>query len=439
MPDIHHPMDCYHSLLSAAGAVLDADRSLHKNSVAVSDFVGLVAGKEPEIAEFRKVWTELLAWMDRYDFNEGYDFGGMKDKIESLCVLREKLVKLKEEAGKLTGLPDRYGLKDALDTARNLDRRCKEEMGLNEIPSCLDDVLARTDDLSSLQKRFQGDDFQLDRIRQILEEQQELLAKYRAFQAEIREYQEAFPHVGADDFSVVENRLLSLEETDADVDYAADKVDGIRGFCDRHGQKKIVTDFETLVKEMQERMLFGDISKYRVCLNGICTRAEAAKNGFEKDKRELAQMAEELYQNRPDMWAEDNRKLLEFADSLIKKDYREASFGFVQLKEGMRNAKLARKTDIEKDLERYGWLSRGNYHKRFETLVSRFITEGEYQKGVEVIKGDHAKKVWKIGGISAVVIALVAVTAAGYGGILLLPIIAVVVWLYSKIKNKVKE
>ena len=433
-------MDCYRSLLSVAGAVLDADSSLHRNSAAVSDFVGFVAGKEPGIAGFHKAWTELLAWMDGYDFNAGFDFDGMKDKVDSLCMLGEKLVKLKEEAGKLEGLPDRYGLKDALEAVGDLDRRCKEEMSLEEIPSYLDFVQARTDYLSSLQKRFQGDGFQLDRIREMLADRQELLAKYRAFHTEIQEYLEAFPHTGADDFAVVEERLLSLEETDARVGSAAEKVDSIRGFCNRYNQKEIVKAFEKLVNEMEERMLFRDISHYAKRLNDISGRADAAMEGFEEDQRNLRKMAEELRQKRPDMWADDNRHLLKIADSLLGKDYREASFEFEKLKEGMRLAKEARRTVVEEDQEQYGWLASGKYNERFQELIAGSITENEYKTGLAAIKKDHSKKVLKIVGIVLAVIAVIAVCAAPGGTVIILPGIAIIVaWLYSKIKNKNKK
>ena len=92
----------YDTLLKAVGAMPGVAETIHKDRDAMTGFVGYLTQNEAEISKFGKVTEEVCDYLDKYDFSKSYRFDAMQTKLDALHPLRLKLMKMGEEAKKLS-------------------------------------------------------------------------------------------------------------------------------------------------------------------------------------------------------------------------------------------------------------------------------------------------------------------------------------------------
>lgn len=386
----------YNSLISSVGELHNVTESIKKAKGVLSSFTDYLNQNEAEISKFGKASGELCSFLNNYDFSKGFlQIEPMHRKVEALHPLRLKLAKMGEEAKKLAVFPDRYGSKKAIEVCRGLAMTCMERMSLEETSRVSDLVETNTGKLLELQKKFDGDGYILDQIKDEVDANKCTLNKFKAYSAELQQYVGGFPHAGEDNLTVVKMRIEVAKQIESLINNVGKTIETINSYCDRYNKSKVVGKYATVVNDTYLRMRFADVEKYKSQLNDVAKQAQSVIGAFDDENRELVQLQSALMRRNPDMWREDNENITDTIDSLLAKDSRKAAFSIKQLRDRIDDAKSNRNDYIGSMVKRYGWLTRKNYKGLHDNLITEYLSLSEYKSSIEAMRKEHSKRVWK--------------------------------------------
>ena len=383
----------YDTLLKAVGAMPGVAETIHRDRDAMTGFVGYLTQNEAEITKFGKATDEVCEYLNKYDFVRGYQFDAMQKKLELLHPLRMKLAKMGEEAKKLTSFPDRYDSKRAIEICRGLALTCMERMSLAEIGKVEDLVDTNTKKLIDIQHLFERDKNTLEQINAVLESNNSILSKCKAYQNELKLYVSEFPHQGTDDLEFVKSRVSTAKQV-VDLWVTVEKsIEGIRDYADRHDKSALIDKYSQIVVGLSSKMRYADVGNYKAQLNGVLQDVRTLCDAFEKDGNELKSFQQSLMLKKADIWKEDNERLLSKVSAVLNSDSKKASFDLGKLRTEYVTAKQKRIEDIDATLKRYRWLgSSRRYKSSHDALKAKYITSTEYQTSVEMIRKERRKR-----------------------------------------------
>ena len=386
----------YNSLISSIGELHNVYESVLKDKSVLSSFTDYVNQNESEISKFGKASGELCSFLNNYDFSKGFlQIEPMHKKVEALHPLRLKLAKMGDEAKKLAVFPDRYGSKKAIEVCRNLSLACRERMCFDETGKVYDLVEANTEKLLELQKKFAGDGYILEQIKDEIEANKSILVKFKVYFGEIMQYVDGFPHAGEDNLAVIKKRIEAAKQVESLINNLGRTIETIKSYCDRYNKSIVVGKYATVVNDTYSKMCFVDVERYKSQLNDVAKQAQSVIGAFDNENRELVQLQSVLMRKNPDMWREDNENITDTIDSLLAKDSRKAAFSIKQLRDRIDDAKSNRNDYIGSMVKRYGWLTRKNYKGLHDNLVTKYLLLSEYKNSIEAMRKEHSKQVWK--------------------------------------------
>ena len=376
----------YDSLLMSIGALSKVNESLKNDKLALSNFMAYLSQHKAEISKFGKASGELCDYLNGYDFSKSYQFDAMQKKLDSLYPLRQKFAQMGEEAKKLIAFPDRYNSKRAIEVCKGLAITGMEKMSLSETKKVEELVVANTQKLIQIYGLFMKDGAILNQINATIDSEKQVLGKFRAYLAELREYVSAFPHNGVDDLSVVRNRIEVARQMNELLDRTQLVVSGIIGFADRYNKNAIVDSFSQTERDMSAKMLFSDVNMYKSRLNEIVQNVKVMIGAFENEKKELESIKLALTQKKAIVWKEDCQKLLSMVNTLLNGSPK-VPFDLGQLQLSFANAKSKRTNDISDTIKAYSWLESNKKYKNVHTiLITKNITLSEYHESINKLK-----------------------------------------------------
>ena len=383
----------YDTLLKAVGAMPGVAETIHKDRDAMTGFVGYLTQNEAEISKFGKVTEEVCDYLDKYDFSKSYRFDAMQTKLDALHPLRLKLMKMGEEAKKLSVYSDRYGSKRAIEICRGLAMTSMERMSLAETEKLEKLVETNTQKLIDIQNLFERDKHTLEEINAVLESNNSILSKCKAYQSELKQYVSEFPHQGTDDLEFVKSRVATAKQV-VDLWGTVEKsIESIRDYADRHNKSALIDKYSQIVVGLSSKMRYADVGNYKAQLNGVLQDVRALGDAFEKDCNELKTFQNSLMQKRADIWKEDNERLLTKVSAILNSNSKTASFDLGKLKTEYVTAKQKRIDDIDATLKKYRWLGNSRrYKSSHDALKAKYITSTEYQTSVEMIRKERRKR-----------------------------------------------
>lgn len=383
----------YNTLLKSIGVITQVAESILKDRDIMMGFTGYLTQNETEISKFGKVTEEVCDYLDKYDFSKSYRFDSLQTKLDALHPLRLKLMKMGEEAKKLSVYPDRYDSKRAIEICRGLAMTSMERMSLAETEKLEKLVETNTQKLIDIQNLFERDKNILEQINAVLESNNSILSKCKAYQNELKQYVSEFPHQGTDDLEFVKGRIATAKQV-VDLWGTVDKaIEGIRDYADRHNKSALIDKYSQLVVGLSSKMRYADVGNYKAQLNGVLQDVRALGDAFEKDCDELKTFQNSLMQKRADIWKEDNERLLSKVSAILNSNSKKASFDIGKLKTEYVTAKQKRINDIDATLKKYRWLGNSRRYKSIhDALKTKYITSTEYQTSVELIRKERRKR-----------------------------------------------
>ena len=386
----------YDSLISSIGELHNVTESLKKDKDVLSSFTDYLNQNEAEISKFGKASGELFFFLNNYDFSKGFlQIGSIHKKVKALHPLRLKLVKMGEEAKKLSFFPDRYGSQKAIEVCKKLAVTCMERMSLDETSRVSELVEANTEKLLELQKKFDGDRYILEQIKDEIEANKSILVKFKVYFGELMQYVDGFPHAGEDNLAVVKKRIETVLQLNKLIGKVGNTINEIQFFCNRYNKDNVVMHYNSTIAEIYAKMCFSNAEKYCMPLNDILNQATAVINAFEKEEEELGHLQATLKQKKPDIWKEDNERLGENISKILAKSPRKVSFDLNVLKRDMTNAKADRSNLISNTLNRYSWLNNSNYHEFHSRLLSNYMYSSEYLSEIETARKERIMRILK--------------------------------------------
>lgn len=383
----------YNTLLKSIGAITQVAESIHKDRDAMTGFAGYLTQNQAEISKFGKVTEEVCGYLDKFDFAKSFRFDAMQTKLGALHPLRMKLVKMGEEAKKLSVYPDRYDSKRAIEICRGLAVTGMEKMSLAEIGKLESLVENNIQKLIDIRGLFERDKNALDQINAAIEANKQILDKCKAYQAELKQYVAEFPHQGTDDLEFVKSRIATAKQV-VDLWGTVDKaIEGIKGYAERHNKSTLIDKYSQLVVGLSSKMRYADVGNYKAQLNGVLQDVRSLDDAFNKECDELKTLQSALMQKKADIWKEDNERLLTKVSAILNSDSKKASFDLGKLKTEYVTAKQKRIEDIDATLKRYRWLgSSRKYKPSHDALKAKYITSMKYQTSVEMIRKERRKR-----------------------------------------------
>lgn len=376
----------YESLLKAVGALSSVGLAIRKEHRILSDFSDYMSQNESEISKFGSVSTEVQDYMDKYDFANGFLFDSMHKKLEALHPLRQKLAEMGERAKRLSNYPDRYGSKKAIEICRNLAVSCMQKMRLDEIAKVAGVSDANTQKLTDILLLFERDSQILSKINELIVSNKDKLSKFKAYNAELQQYVNGFPH-GSDDFSVVKERITTADQILLLLSSVDNAVNGIRPYYDRYGKGAVVANYTDVVNDMMTKMIYVEVGKYKTRLNEVRRKVQLVEDAFDKETRELKDIQSELKDKKSKIWQEEKDLLSDEVNDLLHSDHKKKNFDVGALRNKVEYAKQKRISDIDEMTNRYSWLVRNNNYNRVHSdILKKQLSYRQYRDAVGELK-----------------------------------------------------
>lgn len=384
----------YDKLLNAIGSMPIVLTAIQQDRDTLLRFVDYMNQNAAEISKFGKATREVCDYLSKYDFTKKFRFDAMQTKLDSLHPLRLKLVKMGEEAKKLTVFPDRYDSKRAIEICRGLAATCMEKMSMDETGKVQALVETNTQKLIAIQNLFKREKAVLSEINAAIDSEKAVLNKVQAYTAELKQYVSDFPHQDAnDDLAVVKNRITTAKEVVALWEKVDKEVEDVRDYADRFNKKALIDYYSQVAAGLSSKMCYSDVSNYKGQLNKVMQQIQSLRAAFEKENHELQDLQNTLMLRKPDTWKDDNEKLLSKVTALLNKHPEKTSYDLGQLKNEYVTAKQKRVDDVDAMLKKHRWLgSSMRYKSSHDALKTKYITYTEYQTSVEMIRKERRKR-----------------------------------------------
>lgn len=386
----------YDMLLNSIDGLEIIDKSIISDKATLSSFIDFLSQNEKEIGKFEEATREVCTDLEKFDFSSGFSFGRFQRRIEALHPLRLKLVKMGEEAKRLSTFPDRYNSKKAIETCKSLVVACSKKMNFAEIDKVSQLVDANTQKLVDLQKLFERDNAILSRINAMISADAGVLKALKAYYAELMQYVSEFPHSGRNDVEEVANRISAAKKI---VDYKMDvqsAAAAIQNYYDRYNKGAVLARYADTIHQMSTSMRYSDIGIIEAQLKDVKNQIRRVVDAFARERQEVESLQSSLHSHTAGLWKEDNERLLNSVNGLLKNDICKISFNIEKFRADINSAKQRRDAKIATARNTYPWLSSDEaYRSEHEKLLRGNISENDYINAVnEWIKEKNKWRLW---------------------------------------------
>ncbi len=373
----------YNKLLSSIDGIYQEQVVINKEKDLLLHYSKFLTDKTPEISKFKNITLGLHKWLNEYDFNRGFNFGFKQNELETLSPLRLKLVRMGEEAMKLSVYPDRYNSKKSIETCKMLTITCMDRLLLSEVPKISQLVESNIRKLIEIQNLFKRDDDLLKHIQAEIDSNKSIIINLKAYYAELMDYVSKFPHIGEDDLGIVRERI-SVAKDILNLKNKVDKeVNQIRGYVDRYNKNAIVAKYDAVVRTMSLSMKYSDVVSIKQQLNDILNQVRIIFNSFANEPTQLNDIKVKL-QTSSSLWKDDREDILATISRLLNTNTKLLTFSMDELKRRINIATQRRYNDIQKIKHTYPWIENADkYCTIHNTLISKDIRSTEYFSTIE--------------------------------------------------------
>lgn len=373
----------YEMLLNSINGLDVIDKSIEFDKATLSSFVDFLFQNETEIEKFEKASKEVCADLEKYDFSSGFNFGRIQHQIETLHPLRLELVKMGEEAKKLSAFPDRYNSKRAIETCKSLVVACSKKMCFAEIDKVSQLVDTNTQKLVELQKLFERDNEMLSRINAMINADAAILKSLKAYYAELMQYVSDFPHSGHNDLEEITYRITTAKKI---IDYKLEvqsAAASIQDYYDRYNKGAVLARYADTIHQMSTSMRYSDVGMIEAQLKDVNNQIRIVAEAYAHERQEVNMLLTSLRTHTAGLWKEDNEHLLHSVQEFHKNDICKKPFNIEKIRDDINAAKQRRYAKIASARNKYPWLSKDQtYRSAHDKLLHSNISEKDYIKAI---------------------------------------------------------
>lgn len=387
------------SVVKTYDSLMDSVRELDRVCVmsrmgksSMASFASFIDEVEMTLSDFPNAKEQIDGFINEYDFHDGFVFDAMHGKIDSLLQLNTQLDLMAKEANLLSRYPDRYNSKSVVASCQHFAAQCKE-IRLDDVEQAIVKVTANIQALKNIRNMFENDGDLLQRIKEALNANLDVLSRFKSYLLDLQKYVEEFPHLGQDDWKEVNVRIENAKQLSVLLDKAQEAVASIRYFADRYNKNELVKRFQTVENMMISQMCCADAAKYIALLKDILSQVQDIDISFGSERASLQKIRETIKARKAEMWKDDAEAMLSEVDKLLRSDPRTESFNMKKLNDGVSKLILKRSDDIAATLSTYPWLERGRRRNYHNNLVNRYISRSEYMYEIELLKKSRVKKI----------------------------------------------
>lgn len=422
-------IDAYATVINSVNEfslAIDAMQASKKNIPILTQ---LIVSKATEISKFEKITQELSQYLENYRFQSGCKFDDIQNKLQTLFILNDKLAQMTLDVEVLAKYPDLYGLMDAIQICRVLELTCYNKLTFKDIEKVSQTIDNNLQKLSCLKQKFEENGCILNQIKEVKKEAMPLLTNFEALLLEIEQYIQNFPHSGEDNLAEVTKRIDIAKQMDSLITSIDKEINKIKPFYDRHNKESVVTNYTYTLQDIRKKMNSTNFDVYKTRLSNISNQILGVLCEFEEEKETLIQLRTTLKQCKPDIWKDDNEKILKSVDKLLNTNTATVKLDLNSLNKEISDARRKKKTDINETLEEYSWLLKDRYNSFHESLAGSYITYAYYRSEIDSTRRERTKRIWK--NIGKGVAITVGIVAAIY--IIYILIVVAIAWIIFKV------
>lgn len=387
----NRPINIYDSLLESIDALHIVDEKNTRDKQILLAFITFLSNNESVISKFEAVSAELSAYLNQYDFKKGYNFDKMQVKLQKLHPLRERLVRMIDEVKKLTPHPDRYNSKKMIEACRNFVSTCAEKLMLQEVDKAINLVDINTQKILDIQNLFARDLATLKDIHAMISANETTLNAFNAYFVELKQYVCAFPHVGQDDKSEVENRISVAQDLINLRLKVENKATQIKYYYNRYNKDSVLKQLANVLNYMAFSMRYSEVKNTETQLKNILVQISRVEEAFKNEKLELEFLKRSLSsKTKVVLWDEQRTYFLQRVTDWLKKDTVGIDVNLQSFKVAIDGAKQKRILDISTIVKRYPWLEKSQrYKEKHKELISHNITSVAYFENIKHFKRER--------------------------------------------------
>lgn len=279
--------------------------------------------------------------------------------------------------------------------------------------------------------RIESDFGVLTKYVDYLAQNEPVISKYTIVSGEIQDWLDScdFNNEGAfdamrsdsekDEVKMVKDCVETVKQVEALIKNTGKTIETISSYCDRYNKGKVVANYNAVVNDIYSNMRLDDVDKFKTQLYDVEKQAQSVISAFEKENGELVLLHSALMKKKPDLWLEDNEKLVNEINSLLRRDTKKVSFSMEELKNRINDAKTIRGQEIKTMKDKFHWLSREKYRGVYDNLITQYMAHSEYLKAIESIRKERSATIWKGVGKGAWSVLKVALYVAGIGFVII--------------------
>lgn len=378
------------SIGTSIKAFLVEENNINATVKSSGDFIVYLQGKYSYISKFKSVESDIIKYVEAYDFNKKSSFDIVKHCCETLPDIEGRIAQMSQMSNSVHKRPDRYGLVASINSCVSFTKYCAENMTMGDIDKALKESSALIQRLRQVIDAFRQEDDLLNEINLMLKEHRIILQNYPAYEKELKVFLASYPHENNVDILYIKQHLRDLLAIDKKFSEIKKAIELISKYADRHNKKQIESKSKTILEQGTKNLVYSDLYRVNDFIDKALQRIEDVKKHFRNEERLVQSYYNELQSNTVNMWKEDLDQICTHVKHILERGACFVDFSMDDLIRKKNSAIQKKSSDIQNLYSKYHWLKRERYQHQFLNITRIGISHSEFIEGINDLKANRS-------------------------------------------------
>lgn len=378
------------SIKASIKTFLVEENNINATVKRIGDFIVYLQGQHSYITRFKSVESDIIKYIDTYDFKESHSFEIVKHCCDSLPNIEGRIAQMSQMGNSMHRRPDRYGLEAIINSCVNFTKYCAENMTMGDTDKALKESSVLFLRLQQVFDAFRQEDDLLKEINLTLNEHKLLLQNYPAYEKELKEFLSSYPHENNMDMQYIKQHLHDLATIDRKFSELKNAIELISKYSDRHNKKQIESKSKTILEQGTKNLIYSDLYRVNELISKALQRIDEVKKGFRNEARIVQSHYKELQSNTVDMWKEDLDNIRTHIGHIIERGTCFVDFSVDELIRQKDSAIRKKSSDIRNIYSKYHWLKRKRYQQQILNITRIGVSYCTFIEGIKNIKSNRS-------------------------------------------------
>ena len=378
------------SIKASIKTFLVEENHINTTVKSLGDFIVYLQGQYPYISKFKSVESDIIKYVEAYDFKKKNSFDIVKHCCETLPNIEGRIAQMSQMSKSVHKRPDRYGLVASINSCVNFTKYCAENMTMGDIDKALKESSALIQRLQQVIDAFRQEDDLLKEINLILKEHKLILQNYPAYEKELKVFLAHYPHENNVDMQYIKQHLHDLLAIDKKFSEIKNAIELISKYADRHNKKQIESKSRTILEQGTKNLIYSDLYRVNDFINKALQRIEDVKKDFRNEERIVQSHYKELQANTVNMWKEDLDHICTHIKHILDKGTCFVDFSVDDLIRKKNSAIQKKGSDIQYIYSKHHWLKRKRYQQELLNITRIGISHSKFIEGINDIKANRS-------------------------------------------------